>query len=175
MKNTVLLLLLTFFGASLLAQEPVNEELNDAIRKHGLEQSQAMEIAGWVVDTYGPRLTGSPGLDRATEWAVRQLEEWWLENVRTEEWGPFGRGWELEHFEMHARSPNYWPVVAYPKAWSASTDGEVSGEVIYLQATSEEDLKQAATIIASFVLHTAMRDEILPRKQLEQDLTGSEE
>jgi hypothetical protein len=28
----------------------------------------------------------------------------------------------------------------------------------------EDDLKQAATVIASFVMHTAMRDEKLPRK-----------
>jgi Zn-dependent M28 family amino/carboxypeptidase len=31
----------------------------------------------------------------------------------------------------------------------------------------EDDLKQAATVIASFVLHTAMRDEKLPRKTTE--------
>ena len=31
----------------------------------------------------------------------------------------------------------------------------------------EDDIKQAATIIASFVMHTAMRDEMLPRKPLE--------
>ncbi|MEM6772302.1 MAG: peptidase M28, partial [Bacteroidota bacterium] len=31
----------------------------------------------------------------------------------------------------------------------------------------EADLSQAATIIASFVFHTAMRDEMLPRKPFE--------
>ena len=118
------------------SQEAVNQELVDAIRKQGLEQSEAMEVAGWIIDTYGPRLTGSPMLDKATEWAVQQLKDWGLENVHTEQWGPFGRGWELQHFEMHAQAPGYWPVIAYPKAWSASTDGEVSGEVVYLEASS---------------------------------------
>lgn len=32
----------------------------------------------------------------------------------------------------------------------------------------EEDLKQAAAIMASFVYHTAMRDEMLPRAPLPQ-------
>ena len=31
---------------------------------------------------------------------------------------------------------------------------------------SKEDLSQAATIIASFIWHTAQRDEKLPRKEL---------
>jgi hypothetical protein len=35
-----------------------------------------------------------------------------------------------------------------------------------------EDLKQAATIVASFVYNTAMRDEKLPRKELAKPTTG---
>lgn len=144
--------------APALSQEEVNAELVEAIRKHGLEQSRAMEIAGWIVDTYGPRLTGSPMLDKATEWALQQLKDWGLENVHTEAWGPFGRGWELQHFEMHAQAQGYWPVIAYPKAWSASTDGEVSGEVVYLQATSEEDLeKYKGKLGGKFVLMDTLR------------------
>jgi carboxypeptidase Q len=33
----------------------------------------------------------------------------------------------------------------------------------------EEDLAQAATIISSFIMHTAMRDEMLPRKPLKEE------
>ena len=33
----------------------------------------------------------------------------------------------------------------------------------------EEDLKQAATIIATFVWKTAQRDELLPRKEKEEE------
>jgi hypothetical protein len=39
----------------------------------------------------------------------------------------------------------------------------------------EDDLRQAATIIASFVMHTAMRDEMLPRKPLDLEEAKSEE
>ena len=145
-------------GLPAYSQEPVNQELVDAIRKQGLEHSQAMEIAGWAIDTYGPRLTGSPMLDQATEWAVGQLKAWGLENVHTEAWGPFGRGWELEHFEMHAHAPNYWPVLAYPKAWSSPTDGEVSGEVVYLLANEEKDLEAyKGKLKGKFVLLDTLR------------------
>lgn len=123
------------------SQEPIHDEINEVIRKHGLENSQVMEIAGWMTDVYGPRLTGSPMLDKATDWAVKTLKEWGMENVHTESWGPFGRGWELEHFEMHAAAPNYFPIIAYPKAWSPSVKGTAKGGVVYLDAASEEELE----------------------------------
>ncbi len=160
MKRTPLLLLAALiFSLPLLAQEKVDEEMNKLFRKHGLEQSQVMDIASYVTDVYGPRLTGSPMLDKATEWAVKTLKDWGMQNVHLEEWGPFGRGWELQHFEMHAKAPSYWPVIAFPKAWSPSTNGEVTGEVVYLQATNEEDLEQyKGKLRGKFVLLDTIRD-----------------
>jgi len=37
-----------------------DEKINEIIRKHGLEESKVMETASWMMDVYGPRLTGSP-------------------------------------------------------------------------------------------------------------------
>ena len=98
-----------------------------------------MEIANWITDYNGPRLTGSPGLDNATKWVVEELTSWGMKNVHLQKWGPFGRGWEMTHFEMHAKSPDYWPIIAYPKAWSPSTSG--NGEVIYLNIKDKNGKK----------------------------------
>lgn len=141
-KLSLLLLMVAATSFSLLAQDAPNPTLNTAIRKHGMEKSQVMDIASWVCDVYGPRLTGSPMLDKATDWAQKTLKDWGMSNVHLEAWGPFGRGWEFSHFEMHATAPSYFPIIAYPKAWSASTKGLVSGEVIYLQADDEADLEK---------------------------------
>ncbi len=152
-------LALALLLSPLAAQESVDEEAVAVIKKHGLEQSQVMDIAAWIIDTHGPRLTGSPGLDVATEWAVDELKDWGMKNVHLEAWGPFGRGWELAHFEMHANTPKYWPIIAYPKAWSPSTEGEVSGEVVYLEADSEEDLEAyRGQLAGKFVLLDTIRD-----------------
>lgn len=144
MKKILLLLLTLNTGLSLFAQEEETKEkapeIIDMIKKHGLEESQVMEIASWMTDVYGPRLTGSPMLDKATAWAKAELGKWGMKNVHLHEWGPFGRGWEMTHFEMHAEAPNYWPLIAYPKAWSPSVSG--SGEVIYLDIKEKEDIDQ---------------------------------
>jgi hypothetical protein len=136
MQKIVLLISLALMTFIAVGQEI---DAIDVAKKHGLEHSQVMEIASWITDVYGPRLTASPMLDKATAWAVEELESWGMDNVHLEEWGPFGRGWELEHFEIHAESPGYWQVIGYPKAWSPS--GKGSAEVIYLMADDEEDLE----------------------------------
>ena len=154
---TLTFLLLSF--TILFAQEKVDEAINEIITKHGMEKSEVMEIASWITDVYGPRLTGSPMLDKATEWAQKELTAWGMQNVHLEEWGPFGRGWEMERFEMHAHSPAYWPIIAYPKAWSPSTNGAVSGEIVYLEASEEADLeKYRGRLKGKFVLMDTIRD-----------------
>ncbi len=156
MKKLTTLLLFSLLAFCVQAQDD-EVEVIDVIKKHGLEESQVMEIASWITDVYGPRLTGSPMLDKATEWAQKELKKWGMSNVHLHEWGPFGRGWQLDHFEMHTVSPSYWPIVAYPKAWSPPVKGE--GEVIYLQVESEADLKKyKGKLKGKFVLMDTIRN-----------------
>lgn len=159
-KQLPLLLSILFClsALSLQAQDKPDSTMNALIRKHGLEKSQVMETASWLTDVYGPRLTGSPMLDKATEWALGQLKTWGLEQVHTEAWGPFGRGWELKQFEMHADAPVYFPVLAWPKAWSPSTKGMVSGEAVYLEVSKAEDLeKYKGRLKGKFVMTDTLR------------------
>ena len=157
MKNIIPFLIAILFATFSFAQDDETKEIVDVIKSHGLETSQVMETASWITDVYGPRLTGSPMLDEATKWAQKTLKSWGMENVHLESWGPFGRGWELTHFEMHAESPGYWPVMAYPKAWSPNVSG--SGEVIYLDIIEQEDIeKYRGKLRGKFVLMDTIRD-----------------
>lgn len=161
MKNTALLFIaLLFQTITGLSQDTVYESVNQILRTQGLgENSQVMELASWITDVHGPRLTGSPGLDEALNWAAETLEGMGMENVHRESWGPFERGWQLDYFEMHAHSPKYWPVLAYPKAWSPSTNGLVKGETVYLQINDETDIeKYRGKLSGKFVLMDTIRD-----------------
>ena len=140
-------------------QDAPDDKINKIIRKHGMEQSKVMETAFYLTDVYGPRLTGSPMLDKATKWAQDQLTNWGLQNVHTEAWGPFGRGWELQHFEAHSLEPNYYPLLGYPKAWSPSTKGVLTGEVVYFKANTIEELaKYKGKLTGKFVLTDTIRN-----------------
>ena len=60
------------------AGEPVDLDMVTRIRDEGFRRSQVMETARYLTDEIGPRLTGSPALQRAHEWTLARLEEWGL-------------------------------------------------------------------------------------------------
>lgn len=160
MKNTTLTVIFCLLlSSNIFGQDAPDDKINKIIRKHGMEQSKVMETAFYLTDVYGPRLTGSPMLDKATKWAQDQLTSWGLQNVHTEAWGPFGRGWELQHFEAHSLEPNYYPLLGYPKAWSPSTKGVLTGEVVYFKANTIEELAQyKGKLKGKFVLTDTIRN-----------------
>lgn len=129
-------LLVFAFG---FAQEKVDKDAVEKIRKEGLENSKVEEIAFQLVDHAGPRLTNSRGYERAAEYAVKQLKEWGLSSAKTESWGEFGRGWEIEKSYVAMTKPYYMPFVAVPKAWTESTNGEISGKVVFVDIKTEAD------------------------------------
>ena len=43
-----------------------------------------METVSYLTDVYGPRLTGSPIIKEAADWALKTMQEWGLANVHLE-------------------------------------------------------------------------------------------
>jgi hypothetical protein len=112
----------------------------DKIRDEGLNRSQVMQTLSYLTDVIGPRLTNSPNMKRANEWTRDTMAKWGMQNAKLEPWGPFGRGWSLKNFLAEVVEPQTFPVIAYPKAWSPSTSGAVTAEVVYFDAKSDGDL-----------------------------------
>ena len=73
------------------------------IKDEGLQRSQVMDTAWNLTDVHGPRLTNSPGMHAAADWAIKRMTEWGLSSVRKEAWGPFGRGWANGLVELRNR------------------------------------------------------------------------
>lgn len=143
-RNPILFIsVLLFFCQGIRAQKPDTDALAK-IRKEGLENSRVEQIAHQLTDVSGPRLTNSPGFRRAAEWSVRQLSGWGLENARLDEWGEFGDGWQFEKSYLAMTKPYYMPFIAVPKAWTGSTPGLVTGEVVVAELNSEEDFGRYA-------------------------------
>ena len=147
--------LLTALPLTGQVHEPVDLDAIYKIKEEGLQRSQAMELMTYLTDIHGPRLTGSPNITAAAEYATDRLTDWGLSNVALEPWGPFGRGWSNERFSAHALSPQAYPIIGYAKAWTPGTEGQVTGEVVMAAITSEEDFeKYRGTLKGKFVLTT---------------------
>ncbi len=140
MKKFTSTALALFVSFSLYAQEKVDMAMIQKIRKEGLENSKVMDIAFDITDGNGPRLSGSPGLRKAQAWAVKQLKDWGLQNAHLEEWGTFGKGWQVDKYYAAQTNPFYRPIIAYPKAWTPGTNGPIKSEVILIKADTVTDL-----------------------------------
>jgi len=122
------------------------------------QRSHIMEVMGNLTDLYGPRLTNSPNIREAGEYAVKTLSAWGLANVHEEMWGPFGRGWSNELFEANEIAPRHFPLIAYPKAWTPGTNGPITADAIYAKIEKEEDFAfYRGRLRGMFVLTAPMR------------------
>jgi carboxypeptidase Q len=141
-----------FAFAVAAAAEPVDLEMVGRIRNEGFRNSKVMDTASKLTDRYGPRLTGSPEIREASEWAVRQLTEWGLEGARLEPWSPFGRGWSWERASLRMTAPASAQLYAIPKAWSRGTDGPQRGKAMAVKLATSEDLEKLRGKLSGAIL-----------------------
>jgi hypothetical protein len=138
--------------------EPVDLQAVYKIKDEGLQRSKVMEVAGYLTDVYGPRLTGTPEIRRAGEWAVKELQSWGLANVQLEPWTGFGRGWTNERFSAHMTAPVTATLIGYPKAWTPGTSGLVKGDAVYARLETPADLETwRGKLKGKFVLMSGVR------------------
>jgi hypothetical protein len=141
------------------AQGATPDPTIERIKDEGMKRSQVMQTLNYLTNVIGPRLTGSPSLKRANEWTRDRLTGWGLSNAHLEAWGPFGRGWVLKRFSAEVVEPQAFPLFAYPKAWSPPTAGPLDAEVVYVNATNEQELeKYKGQLKGKIVLNGAVRD-----------------
>jgi hypothetical protein len=133
------------------------------IKDEGTNRSQVMQTLSYLTDVIGPRLTASPGMKRANEWTRDQLTKWGLQNAHLEAWGPFGRGWTLKRFSAEVVAPIGIPTIAYPKAWSPGTNGEVIADVVYVNAKNDADLQNYKGKLKGAIVLTAPIREVKAR------------
>ena len=167
---------LVFGQAAAPAVYTAPKETIDKIRDEGINRSQVMQTLSYMTDVIGGRLTGSPSMKRANEWTRDKMQEWGMQNAHLQSWGPFGRGWSVRKFSAVVTEPQFLNVIAYPKAWSPSTKGAMSGEVVHLDAKTPEDLaKYKGQLRGKIVLVSNLRpvkpiDKALVNRMSDEDL-----
>jgi len=111
------------------------------IKQEGLKNSSIEDLAFWLTDFVGPRLTASTGYTRGTEWAKKKMEELGFQNVRIEAAKDFSRGgWDNVKTYAAMTAPYYTNFACNPVAWTGSTSGAVKGEVLLIDVKAEADL-----------------------------------
>jgi hypothetical protein len=149
-----------------VVQERVDLGVIQKIREEGLQRSQVPEIAGYLMDVIGPRLTGSPAMRAANDWTADKLRGWGFANVTVEPWGEFGQGWERVAYSGRILTPYVQGLQAIPSGWTGSTKGTVTGPAVVVQVDSVPDLaKYRGTLKGAVVL-------LQPQPQISEEWTA---
>ena len=121
------------------AQAPSVSDVCAQIRAEETSNSKIMWIIHEIADVYGPRVTGTPNLKAADDWAVKTLTSWGLSNAHLEPWTfqPSSAttpapGWENTELLAEAVGPFHGQLVVKPLAWTPSTKGVINAKVVQL-------------------------------------------
>jgi carboxypeptidase Q len=146
-----------------LPAERIDLEAIYQIKEEGFQRSRVMEIASWLTDVYGPRVTNSPGFRKAGDWAVKEMTSWGLANVKLEPFGPFGRGWSNDKFYAMATTPGgSFPLIGMSQVWTPGTDGLVSGEAVVAVIENAADMEKFKGQLQGKVVLTAAARDVPP-------------
>ncbi len=124
----------------------------------GTNRSQVMTLAQQMTDVLGPRLTNSPAMRKAEDWAVAEFRRMGLTNVRKDGFD-FGRGWSIERSSVRMVTPRVVQLTAIPIAWTppvnataaivvapmtkkehfAAWRGKLSGKIVLVSAPGKVD------------------------------------
>lgn len=131
----VLIALMPVAGAG--AQDnPTGDPVVAHIYDEGMHHSQAPRLAQVLMDSIGPRLTGSPANRAANEWLLRTYKAWGID-AKNEQYGTW-RDWTRGPSGLQLVAPRVRVLEATMHAWSAATPaGGVTADVVILPPASE--------------------------------------
>ncbi len=121
------------------SQAPSLADVYAQIRAEETNNSKILWIIHEISDVHGPRVTGSPNLKAAQDWAVKTLTSWGLVNAHLEPWTfqppsaakPVA-GWENVELSADALKPFRGQLMVKPLAWTPSTKGVVTANVVMI-------------------------------------------
>jgi hypothetical protein len=135
--------------------------------------SQVSKNLQHLCDVIGPRLTGSDNLKKANEWAAEKMKEYGLTNVKLEPW-EIPVGWERGTATMRMIEPNPGKqITVAASAWTPGTKGKVTGEVVYIDARTKDDLAKYKGKLKDAIILSRPPSTVAPVTDLRYGSIGS--
>jgi carboxypeptidase Q len=124
-------------GAPSAAQTfPTDDAVLRRIWALGIDSSQTYRLAQVLLDSIGPRLTGTPGIRAGNDWLIKTYASWGI-RARNEQYGTW-RGWERGITHVDLLAPRLRSLEGTMLAWSPGTRGPVQGPAVVLPDVRDE-------------------------------------
>jgi carboxypeptidase Q len=128
------LLTVSSFAAAPPADTAAVNRITDAAFNHG----EVVDIAAYLADQIGGRMTNSLAMRKAERWTQDQFKSWGLKDIRAEGFD-FGRGWWIESSHVRMTAPRPLELRGIPIAWTPATSGALNAAVIVAPMMSDKD------------------------------------
>jgi carboxypeptidase Q len=121
---------------TLVGDSPTGDSVIARIYEQGMHRSEAAALAQVLMDSIGPRLTGSSANRAANDWLVRTYTSWGI-SAHNEQYGTW-RDWTRGPSQVTLIAPRARVLEAIALAWSPNTpDAGVDADVVLLPPTSQ--------------------------------------
>ena len=115
---------------------PTADPVIRRIWEEGMTRSEAPRLLQVLSDSIGPRLTGSPGLARGSDWLLRTYGAWGVD-ARQERYGTW-KGWRRGTTHVDLVEPRVRTLEGTLLAWSGGTGNkDVTAEVVILPEVAD--------------------------------------
>lgn len=152
-KRSALFCLLGLVASGTLGHAQGDPQTIAKIIDEGKNHSQVWSRLQYVCEKIGPRLTGSPKLERAEQWAMNEFKRFGLQNVHREKWGEFPVGFERGPLQVVKMVEPFESTMVFTTgAWTNGTNGLTKAEAVMAPKTLEEVKAQAATLKGKWIL-----------------------
>ncbi len=119
--------------------DPIVEMDTKILEQVKSDQAELKSNMKYLTDRIGPRLTGSPQLDRASHWMLERFKELGLSNAHLEPW-TIANSWTRGPATGRILAPTEAALTMATVGWSPSTNGTIRGAVMGLAYDKLEDL-----------------------------------
>src|ERR1019366_4593251 len=117
------------------AMEDADQKIAGEVKAH----SELMKNLEYLTTQIGPRLTGSPQMQAASQWTLKRFQDYHVEvHLETAE---IAHGWTRGVETAEITSPIQRRIGIHALGWSKATDGEITGSVMALNITKPADLE----------------------------------
>jgi carboxypeptidase Q len=130
---------------------PTSDPVVTAIVSEARSNSRVME---YLERLPAPRLTSSTRLTEACEWAKSEFEKLGLK-ARLEEWGTFPVGFDRGAWSARMVAPQTKELTIGFNAWSAGTNGPVTGPAVLAPTTDDQLLAMKDRLKGAWVISSS--------------------
>lgn len=142
------------------AMEQADQKIADEVKAH----SELIKNLEYLTTEIGARLTGSPQMNRASDWTLQRFKDYGIDaHLETTE---IPHSWTRGQDSAEITAPVSKVVQIRSLGWSKATDGSVTGNVIFVNAENPSDLDKYKGKLKGAIIMTRPPNELPPDSEV---------